>query len=204
MSKGQEIKDRLSSGGVPRICLAADVDNVVELYGLLAKCKSRRGILKIDVLKIHPDIIHMWSDDIMIVLQYWAKKYGCLLWADLKICDVSHIMKAKLDVIKWVDIVTIMSNVAIPEILDEIQEDLREKELVAFVVPTLHTNGKKVWEDPNAGELAEILPNYPNIIGSVGLKIPGLLYIKAGVGADEDVEGVDLIVRGRSLMGKLL
>lgn len=203
-SRREEIKRQLSSPYYQYTCLAADVDDTLGLYRLLNALQHKDGFL-IDILKIHPDIIHGWSDAEKYALRDWAKAYGrcesCLVWADLKLCDVPHIMKMQLDVLKgWANIVTIMSTAATPEILDEIEEVLEQNGLVAFIVPTLHTNGKKIWEDPNADRLEELLSHYPNIIGTVGLKIPGLIYVKAGVGEDEDLKEANIVVRGRSLI----
>lgn len=93
-----------------------------------------------------------------------------------------------------------MSTVATAEIPPEFQEVLEQKGMVAFIVPTLHTNGKKIWEDPDADRLEEFLSHYPNIVGAVGLKIPGLLYVKAGVGEGEDLKEANIVVRGKSLI----
>jgi len=193
------------------LCFSADVQDESVLLDVLEKlCESRT--LPIRFLKIHPEIINGWSEDTIEAVWLWCRNYlfdlelgPTLLWADMKFCDVPHIMCRQLRSVYWADIVTIMSVVATPEILKELNRELQELDTYAFIVPTLHTNGKRLWQDPDTEKLGDITTSkYSNIVGSVGLRLPGLLYIKAGVSDDEELKEVDVIVRGRSMLEELL
>lgn len=207
---GKILYDMIDEEPAGHLCFSVDVQDKTVLLNVLEKlCVS--STLPIRFLKIHPEIIKGWSHDVLEAVWLWCRHYRSdidkpvLIWADMKFCDVPHIMCRQLRSVYWADIITIMSVVATSEILEELNRELQELDTYAFIVPTLHTNGKRLWQDPDTEKLNGITTSkYSNIVGSVGLQLPGLLYIKAGVSDGEELKDVDVVVRGRSMLAELL
>lgn len=152
---------------------------------------------EISVVKIHPELI----DKIDInELKKSCKDHGLMWWADIKICEVPHIAIEQLGRCAWnYNFVTVMSIVG-PETLRQLNDLALKINVDLIIVPSLHSNGKLIWEDPNLDELLPVITECESIVGSVGKKIPGLIYIRAGINDDTDLSDCDLVVRGRSLM----
>lgn len=65
-----------------------------------------------------------------------------------------------------------------------------------ILVSTLNTEGRQLWSDTQDFKDVE----WTNFVGSVGCKIPGLVYIRAGISPTDKEIHCDLQVRGRSLI----
>jgi uridine monophosphate synthetase len=183
-----------------KLCLAADVNTFDEVLQVIKKFGD-----SISVLKLHPDLIDDWNIDTSIKiakLRSLAENYNFLLWADIKLCEVPHIVQRQLTNYSWADLVSIMSIVG-NDCLNELSKLAASLDIMLVIVPSLYTNGKLIWLD-NSSNSSSInsfeFDKNNKIVASVGVQIPGLLYIKAGVGENEDLTKVDLVVRGRSLM----
>ena len=97
----------LKNNGKSKICLAADVDNLTELYKLIDSVGD-----KICILKIHYDIIKDFCnnlDETIKTLLEYKSKFGFLIWEDSKFGDIGFIMKRKIDnhISKWADLISV-------------------------------------------------------------------------------------------------
>ena len=90
-----------------KICLAADVDNLSQLFKLIEEIGD-----KICILKIHYDIItdffYDYNNTCKKLIEY-KQKYNFLIWEDSKFGDIGHILfrKIKTNIIKWADLISI-------------------------------------------------------------------------------------------------
>lgn len=101
--KLKDIIDKKNS----KICLAADVDSLEELYKLIENLGS-----KISVLKIHYDIISDFTKDLNITietLKNYKKKYNFLIWEDSKFADIGYVLDKKINnhISIWADLISI-------------------------------------------------------------------------------------------------
>lgn len=90
-----------------KICLAADVNTMEELFNLISILGD-----KICILKIHYDIISDFHDNFnynCIKLNKLKKEYNFLIWEDSKFADIGYINKLKIQnhISFWADIISI-------------------------------------------------------------------------------------------------
>ena len=175
-----QIKDRLAKHSRPALCFAADCDE----YSLKLVLDHRGD--EISIIKVHPEIM---DDDVLYHIKLRAKVKPYLLWADQKISDVPHIASQQLEAVAWADIVTVMAFAW----CDELQLKAAELGIAILLVNELNTNGKLLWKHEEPVVIT------PNVLGTVGSRIEGLLHVRAGVSATLHDTESDIIVRGRSL-----
>jgi len=184
-----------------KTCFAADLPTMHEIVTLTRRLNETYSDLS--VVKLHPELIEDWSEEGLLELMVLKESHDFLLWADIKICEVPHIALKQLEKYSWADIISIMSVVG-EETLNKLQErakeieDKRKYPMMLVLVNSLHTEGRQLWTDD--GDFNNI--NWINIVGSVGKRIPGLTYIRAGLHAETKTKETfcDLEVRGRSLI----
>lgn len=175
-----------------KLCFSADLPSMVEITAQIERLHD-----KISVIKIHPELI---KDLDTKALKEICQKYDLLLWADLKICDVPHIALKQLGQCQGIyDLVTVMSIVG-QDTLEQLDDIAGKVGISLIIVPSLTSNGKLIWEDSDLESLLPTITNCGSIVGSVGVKIPGLTYIRAGISDETNLSDCDLVVRGRSLM----
>lgn len=149
----------------------------------------------ISIIKIHPEF---WNDEQLLKLRNISD--NCLLWADIKINEVPHIALQQLKLCTGLfDLVSIMTTVG-SETLLQLNHYCVMNQIELILVPSIYSNGELIWEDTNLDKLLPTIYKCYSIVGSVNKKIPGLIYIKAGINEYTDLNNCDLIVRGRSLM----
>lgn len=100
-----KIKENISAKS--KICLAADVITLKELFCLIEKVGH-----KICILKIHHDIISDFFDDLIYTknkLLEYKIKYNFLIWEDCKFADIGSILKKKIEnhISSWADLISV-------------------------------------------------------------------------------------------------
>lgn len=181
------------------LCFAADLPTMDEILDQIRIVADTTCGLS--VVKLHPELIDGWSEEGLLELMVLKENLGFLLWSDIKICEVPHIALKQLERCSWADLVSVMSLVG-EETLNALQKrskelgDKRKYPLMLVLVNTLHTEGRQLWSDEQ--DLTHI--NWTNVVGSVGRRIPGLVYIRAGIHPEDKEAFCDLQVRGRSLI----
>ena len=185
------------------LCFAADLPLMSEIVDKIHLVNLHS---ELSVVKLHPELIEDWSEESIASLCALSDEMGFLLWADIKICEVPHIALKQLEKYAWADLVSVMSIVG-AETLSKLQDKAEElgskckypqSPLMLILVSTLHTEGNKIWSDEQDFEEIE----WTNFVGSVGRRVPGLTYIRAGIPHTEIDSHCDLQVRGRSLIDK--
>jgi hypothetical protein len=176
-----------SPKGCADLCLAADVDNIDSLIDICSQLKN-----EVVMIKLHPDIIKDWDPETF--------KCNCpdklLIWADLKFCDVPHILERKLrNISSWAKAVSVMS-ILNEETFKRLDVLAMELGIMIFVINQLWTEGKIIWDDKDDSKDYSI---YPSVVASVGRTIPGLHHIRAEVGECLDAK-CDVLVRERRLI----
>lgn len=174
-----------------KLCFAADLNTSEEIIEKIYKIGH-----DISVLKLHPELIDDWDYTTIAKFRGLADEYQFLLWVDIKICEVPHIAIKQLEPYNWADLISVMSIVG-NNTLNKLNELAKDLNVMLILVPSLHTEGKLIWND-NTNNL--LINNCTHIVGSVGIKMPNLVYIKAGINENDDLTDVDLIVKGRSLI----
>lgn len=101
-----EIKSIISTKQT-KICLAADVETVDDLFRVIEDLGD-----KICILKIHYDIIvdfHLDLENTISKLLNLKKKYNFLIWEDRKFADIGAIMErqVKTHISRWADIISV-------------------------------------------------------------------------------------------------
>ena len=91
------------------ICLAADVENVTELFRVIEELGEY-----ICILKIHYDIItdfHYNLEETIDKLNRYKVKYNFLIWEDRKFADIGMVMvrQVKNHISRWADIISVHS-----------------------------------------------------------------------------------------------
>ena len=170
------------------VCFAADLNTSTEIFKKVTELGN-----SISVLKLHPELIDDWDSTVIAKLRGLAKTYKFWLWADIKICEVPHIAEQQLLRCDWADLVSVMSIVG-NETIIRLSKVAKDLDIMLVLVPSLYTEGRLLWVD------TVIDYEDTSIVASVGVRIHGLVYIKAGVKDSEELSDVDLVVRGRSLM----
>ena len=89
-----------------KICLAADVYKMEELYKLINLVGD-----DICILKLHSDIIvdfyDNYNENIKLLIEL-KEKYNFKIWEDRKLADIGSVMMRQISILsKWVDIVSI-------------------------------------------------------------------------------------------------
>ena len=89
------------------ICLAADMDNIENIFELVNKIGK-----DICILKIHSDMIINFHDNYFYncdMLNKLKRKYQFKIWEDRKFADIGHVMKRQIEnrISDWADIVSV-------------------------------------------------------------------------------------------------
>jgi uridine monophosphate synthetase len=89
------------------ICLAADMNNIDNIFDLINKVGKN-----ICILKIHSDMIVDFHDNYLHnrnTLNELKRKYQFKIWEDRKFADIGHIMKRQINnrISEWADIISV-------------------------------------------------------------------------------------------------
>ena len=90
-----------------KICLAADLDNLKDIFNLIEKVGH-----KICILKIHYDIISDFFDDLNYTIKKlldYKNRFGFLIWEDSKFADIGYVIERKINnhISKWADLISV-------------------------------------------------------------------------------------------------
>ena len=141
-----------------KICLAADVSTMKELYDLIHTVGD-----SICVLKMHADIIEDFYDnfkDNCRTLKNLKHKYKFRIWEDRKMADIGSVMKRQADHIKnWADIVSIHPAAGLESVSTV-------KDIDIIFIIELSTPGNILNHNYRLAAL-DIANRVPNVIGIV-------------------------------------
>ena len=179
-----EIRDNKNVRGIikdkkTKICLAADVNSMRELFKLI-----REVGFNICILKIHSDIIadfHINYEYNRDLLKKYKKFYNFKIWEDRKFADIGHIMNQQIhtSISEWADIVSvhpIAGKASVKEI----------KNIDMFLIAEMST-GDHLMNNKYQQDVLEIAEQTDNVIGIVCQhKLSDkLLHIVPGISLDK-------------------
>ena len=187
------------------ICLAADIENMNELFKIIEDIGEY-----ICILKIHSDIISDFFTNYTLnckKLNELKNKYNFKIWEDRKLADIGNIMIRQVNKIsEWADIVSIH-----PISGNKSLENIKNIDIITIV--EMSSEGHLMNEQYQK-EIIKISENNNNVIGVVSQHkvsdkllhfVPGISLNKSGdnlgqkYSKPEDKEFADIYVIGRSI-----
>ena len=179
-SKIQEIIDSKKT----KICLAADITTIEELFKLINKVGQH-----ICVLKIHADIIVDFFDNFKETcdnLKLLKTKYNFLIWEDRKLADIGKVMvRQARQISNWADIVSVHVVAG--------SESLKPLDFIDLVVVIEMSCNGHLMNMEYQREAIEIVENLSNVVGVVAQhRIPSsknLLHFVPGISLTKSSDG---------------
>jgi len=159
MNTENRLRDIIKTKG-SKICLAADVSTLDELYKIIDEVGDY-----ICILKIHYDIISHFNENIESTinkLNSYKKRYNFLIWEDRKFADIGMVMNRQITnhIIKWADIISVHPIAGIDS-LRVIPEDIA----VILIAELSSTNN--LIREPYTLNVIEMCETLNNCIGIV-------------------------------------
>ena len=161
-----------------KICLAADVYKIEELYKLVNLVGN-----DICVLKLHTDLIYdfyeNYQENINMLIKL-KEKYNFKIWEDRKLADIGSVMMRQISILsKWVDIISIHPISGTKSI-----EKIKNMELILIV--EMSSEGHLMNEEYQQNVI-QISENNDNVIGVVSQhKVSDkLLHFVPGISLNE-------------------
>ena len=190
-----------------RICLAADVTTIEELFKLINNVGDQ-----ICVLKIHADIIVDFFDNLKetcATLANLKTKYNFLIWEDRKLADIGKVMARQAQQIaNWADIVSVHVVAGL--------ESLKPIDFIDLIVVIEMSCTGHLMNSEYQSKATEIVEHLDNVVGVVAQHriqsskellhfVPGISLTNSsdGVGqqynSPESKEFADVFVIGRGI-----
>ena len=143
-----------------KICLAADVSSLEELYEIIDEVGEY-----ICILKIHYDIISNFNENIECTinkLNSYKNKFNFLIWEDRKFADIGMVMNRQITnhIIKWADIISVHPIAGIDS-LRVIPND------IAIILIAELSSTNNLIREPYTLSVIEMCENLNNCIGLV-------------------------------------
>ena len=168
-----------------KICLAADVTTMAELFKLITRVGHH-----ICVLKIHADIIVDFFDDFKETcakLKLLKTKYNFLIWEDRKMADIGKVMVSQArQIAKWADIVSVHVVAGL--------ESLKPLDFIQLIAIVEMSSSGHLMNHEYQREATEIVENLDNVVGVVAQhRIPSskeLLHFVPGISLTSSSDGV--------------
>ena len=141
------------------ICLAADIDDIYNIFELIHKVGK-----DICILKIHSDIIVNFHNNYSYnrdTLNKLKTMYNFKIWEDRKFADIGHVMKRQINnrIAEWADIVSVHP-ISGRKSLEEI------KNIDIILISEMSTDGH-LMNETYQEQVIDIAENVENVIGIV-------------------------------------
>ena len=141
------------------ICLAADIDDIYNIFELIHKVGK-----DICILKIHSDIIFNFHDNYSHnrdMLNKLKKMYNFKIWEDRKFADIGHVMKRQINnhISEWADIISVHP-ISGRKSLEEI------KNIDIILISEMSTDGH-LMNETYQEQVIDIAEHVENVIGIV-------------------------------------
>lgn len=206
ISESSKIQEIISAKKT-KICLAADVTTMDELFKLINRVGHH-----ICVLKIHADIIVDFFDDFKETcakLKLLKTKYNFLVWEDRKMADIGKVMvRQARQIAKWADIVSVHVVAGL--------ESLKPLDFINLIAIVEMSSSGHLMNHEYQSKANEIVETLDNVVGVVAQHrissskellhfVPGISLTSSsdGVGQQyntpESKEFADVFVIGRGI-----
>lgn len=192
-----------------KICLAADVDTMDELFNIIDQLGDH-----ICILKLHHDIINDFNDNMeknINKLNKLKTKHNFLIWEDRKFADIGFVMEKQINnhISKWADLVSIHPIAG----KESVKYCLNNTDIGIILIGEMSSSNQLINKEYQ-NEVVKITQEFSNIIGIVcqHKMTDNLLNIVPGISLkmSEDNKGqkynsinnrlfADIFVVGRSI-----
>lgn len=167
------------------IIWAADVSTMKQLFEQLDVYGS-----KISILKLHIDTFHDFSQENLLKLVDYKKRYNIILWEDRKFADIGNIMIKQIKnsiyyYLDWVDMFSIHC-ISGDESLTATMNEFPK--LKWILIGQLSSKGNLI-DNNYTIKCKEIYKSSPNVVGIVCQEYLGPKYIHIVPGISKHIEG---------------
>ena len=198
----------INRGGVKDIDSIIPFDNLINPYNSLLKCMKKNIIWaadvpsmkilfeqldiygpKISVLKLHIDTFNDFTQENLLKLVDYKKKYDLILWEDRKFADIGNIMIKQIKnsiyyYLDWVDIFSIHCITG----YDSLNATMNEFPKLKWIIIGQLSSSENLIDKEYTNSCKEIYDNIPNIVGIVCQEYLGPEYVHIVPGISKHIE----------------
>ena len=198
----------INRGGVKNIQSIIPFDNLIHPHNTLLKCMKKNIIWaadvpsmkilfeqldiygeKISILKLHIDTFNDFTQQNLLTLVDYKKKYDLILWEDRKFADIGNIMIKQIKhsiyyYLDWVDIFSIHCITG----YDSLNSTINEFPKLKWIIIGQLSSSENLITTDYTNSCKEIYHNIPNVVGIVCQEYLGPEYIHIVPGISKHVE----------------